>query len=159
MTPRVCPSPAGRTVRVRAARRAKVTTFALPAPYNKRRVGCREADTLRAVLSVLNARGIWHRRIEVQGVMTHLSGRESFLRPSRMQGLPDVIAVVGGQLWGIEVKASGGRVAAVQAGTLREISAAGGVGVIVVDASALALVLQAPERLASLSLCQGVPVA
>ena len=137
----------------------RTRSFALPEPYNLRREGYREADLLRAVLAVLGASGAWHRRIEVQGVMTRAPGREDFLRPSRMQGLPDVVALKEGKMWGIEVKAPGGRVTEAQARTLRELGAAGGIGIVVVEPQILARVLRAPERLGGLPTCQGIPVA
>ena len=91
--------------------------------------------------------------------MTRAPGREDFLRPSRMQGLPDVVALKGGRMWGIEVKAPGGRVSETQAKTLLEIGAAGGIGIVVVEPQILAQILRAPERLGSLPTCLGIPVA
>jgi len=138
--------------------RQKEKSHALPPPHNQRRAGVREADTLRAVLSVLSMGGHWHRRIEVQGVMTHNKGRD-FMRPSRMQGFPDVIALVDRRLWGIEVKAPGGRLSGPQAQTLAELQAAGGVSLVVVSLDTFSRVLAGRIAVSSLPLCAGIPAA
>lgn len=132
--------------------------FALPAPYSTRVPGLLEAGILRGVLSVLTLRRVWHRRIEVQGVLTHKHER-TFLRPSRMQGLPDVIAIVGGRMWGLEAKAPGGRLSALQAEALAGIRDAGGVALVVVDPSRLGEVLAGRRSTADLPTCAGIPVA
>jgi|GEM_PF-3475479 len=138
--------------------RQKEKSHALPPPLNQRRPGVREADTLRAVLSVLSMGGHWHRRVEVQGVMTHSHGRD-FMRPSRMQGFPDVIALVEGIVWGIEVKAPGGRLTGSQAQTLAELQAAGGVSLVVVSVDTFSHVLSGRIAVSSLPLCAGIPAA
>ena len=131
--------------------------FSLPAPYTRRVPGHLEASILRGVLAVLAMRRVWHRRIEVQGVLTHTPGG-AVLRPSRMQGLPDVIAIVDGRMWGLEAKAPGGRLSAHQAEALSGIREAGGVGLVVVEPSRLDEVLANRRSTATLPTCAGIPV-
>ena len=138
--------------------RQKEKSHALPPPLNQRIPGAREADTLRAVLSVLSMSGHWHRRVEVQGVMTHSKGGD-FLRPSRMQGFPDVIALVAGRAGGIAVKAPGGRLSGLQAQTLAALQAAGAVSLVVVSIDTFSRVLAGRIAVSSLPLCAGIPAA
>ena len=102
--------------------------------------------------------GHWHRPVEVQGVMTHSKGKD-FLRPSRMQGFPDVITLIAGRAWGIEVKAPGGRLSGLQAQTLAELQAAGGVSLVVVNVDTFSRVLSGRIAVSSLPLCAGIPAA
>lgn len=94
---------------------------ALPAPYN-RRSGAKEADVLKATLATLKTLKIWHRRIQVQGTIQHTGANSAVFRQSTMVGLPDVLGVLpDGRLLGIECKAPGGHVSAIQLNTLTEL--------------------------------------
>jgi len=125
---------AEQVVRSKPSRKAiAITEYPLPAPYNRRRKDLKEADVLRAVLADLSSRKVWHRRIQIQGVIQRTGAGEGVMRPSTMTGMPDVIALHRGIFLGLEVKKPGGKLAAHQLQTLTDIRDAGGIGAILVD--------------------------
>jgi hypothetical protein len=75
-----------------------------------------------------------------------------------MQGLPDVIAIVNGRMWGLEAKAPGGRLSALQAEALAGIRDAGGVALVVVDPSHFEEILTGKRSTADLPTCAGITV-
>jgi hypothetical protein len=76
-----------------------------------------------------------------------------------MQGLPDVIAIVDGRMWGLEAKAPGGRLSVLQAEALAGIRDAGGVALVVVDPGRLEEILAGKRSTVALPTCAGIPVA
>jgi hypothetical protein len=110
--------------------------IALPAPYNKRGT-IKEAEVMRACRDVLQAHGVFFRRIEGSGKLIHGKSGAMLVR-SEMIGMPDFICCVEGRLIAIEVKCPGGRLSTAQYGTLRAIRDAGGLSLVVCDASKLA---------------------
>lgn len=105
-------------------RRRTEVTFPLPAPWNRRDPAVLEAPILRAVIGLLRFRGLWVTRIEGGGKLMHRRGELCF-GESEMTGLPDVLAVLKGQLFGLEVKAPGGRLSQSQLIKLQEMQRAG----------------------------------
>lgn len=108
----------------------------LPAPYNKRIPGQKEAAILRAIQDVLHAAGIWHTRIDVAGKIIR-TAQGAVYGKSGMTGMADILACVRGQMLSIEAKAPGGSLSPEQNGVLLAQMEAGAKVCICVDASKL----------------------
>lgn len=107
----------------------------LPHPYNKGGL-VRERDVLAACKAVLKDRGIWHRRIDGTGKVVG-SGDDCRMIPGELRGMPDLLACWSGRMVALEVKAPGGKISAIQWGTLRGIHDAGGLAIVACDGEAL----------------------
>ena len=106
--------------------------ISLPEPY-ARRNSTLEKDILAQVKTVCRERFDWHVRIDVQGKITW-GPNGGYLVPTQMTGMPDVIALRDKVLWGIEVKAPGGKISTAQFGNLQAMHIAGAICCIVVNA-------------------------
>jgi hypothetical protein len=126
----------------------------LPAPYHRRRDGCHEADLLKETQAELKRLRVWHRRIDASGKI-RWAGGEGCLTPGSNTGLPDVLACIEGRLVGIECKAPGGKVSAVQLATLKELADSGARVCLLVDPTRLEGWLSRGECVGDL---EGVPV-
>jgi hypothetical protein len=99
-------------------------SYPLPAPWNRRDPAVLEAPIMRAVIGLLRFRGCWVTRIEGGGKLLHRKG-ELGIGASEMTGLPDVLAVLKGQLFGLEVKAPGGKLSQSQLTQLQAMQRSG----------------------------------
>ncbi len=105
----------------------KEKQYSLPAPYNKKD-GTLEKDVLKATKEVLDSLGGYWWRIENSGVI-----HGNVMCASKMKGLPDLMWLVKGHLWFIEVKAPGGHVSQSQINCLQRCQDNRGGALIVVD--------------------------
>jgi hypothetical protein len=105
-------------------KRKTETSYPLPPPWNRRDPAVLEAPIMRAVIGLLRFRGCWVTRIEGGGKLLHRKGELTF-GASEMTGLPDVLAVLRGQLFGLEVKAPGGKLSQSQLTQLQAMQRAG----------------------------------
>ena len=109
----------------------------LPAPYTHRTTK-KEGSILAEVKGILTRGQVWFQRIDVSGKL--ISGGTMIQSP--MVGMPDIIALLEGVFFAIELKASGGTVSSVQMNKLLDIRAAGGTSLIVVDPTNLLRYMQ-----------------
>jgi len=110
----------------------KSVDIKLPEPYNRIVKGQKEADLLKLMTDILKAKGIWHKRIQIQGQIRH-TGNGAVLTPSSMTGMPDIIGLIEGKMFAIEMKKSGGHITRQQLNTLKDIKLHGGIALIVVN--------------------------
>lgn len=105
----------------------------LPAPYHRKIPGTLEKTILQEAIAHLTRLGAFFSRVEAGGVIQHTGPGQAVLRPSRMVGMPDLIACYDGQFLGIECKAPGGQLSSMQHAKLTELAKAGGIAMICVD--------------------------
>jgi hypothetical protein len=117
-------------------RRITEPGWLLPAPWNRRDPAVHEAPIMRAVIGLLRFRGCWVARIEGGGKLLHRKGQLA-IGASEMQGMPDVLAVLNGQTFGLEVKAPGGRLSQSQLSQLQAMQRAGARVAVVVGTDSL----------------------
>jgi hypothetical protein len=109
----------------------------LPAPHNRKVPGIVERDVMQAVKHWLQHRAQWFTRIEAGGVIQHTGPGTAIQRPSTMVGIPDWLALIGGRLWGIEVKQPGGKLGPAQAAQMAAMARAGAATLVVTSVDGL----------------------
>ena len=92
-------------------------------PLRKKGVKVKEKDLLRTILEWLAYRGIFHYRNNSGAFITQNNHFVRFGTP----GAPDIIAVVNGTFWGIEVKGTGGKQSDLQFEFMKKVTKEGGV--------------------------------
>jgi hypothetical protein len=95
------------------------TSVSLPKPFNQKNTET-EAEILKAVCVKLAYNKIWFRRLNVSGTIRHgKSG--SFMTPSTMKGMPDLLCLHNGTMTCLELKKPGGRVERHQLELMKEL--------------------------------------
>lgn len=106
-------------------RAIREVSHALPAPWHARGKES-EADILLATKAWLKVNAPWFRRIEVSGLIVWGAEGEGRYAPSGMAGMADLLALIDGAFWALELKAPGGRIKGSQLAELQTIYRAGG---------------------------------
>lgn len=126
-----------------------VKTWPVPPQLNKSKVA--ESDIMAYIKFTLARYGGWFSRIEAGGVFRRIGEGEAVMTPSRMNGIPDYLWYHQDYgFWGIEAKASSGKLSQDQYDHLESIEKAGGHAVVICTPGGLDLAIDLMEITGSL---------
>ena len=101
-----------------------------------------EKKIQKEIIDMLKEMGVFHRRIEGSGKITHTGKDSATLTSSSQKGMSDVVACIKGWFVAIEIKKPKGLVDPFQANFLTGLMEAGGKAIIATDANRLKELLE-----------------